>query len=478
MDKYQFTDELIQNCRRSITVSAIISSYEYTKRNGNNILAICPFHADERMGSFVGTDSKGIWKCFSCGEGGDVIKFVSLKENLDYIGAAYKIGLDYGLITQYDYDSYYTKRRYKADDSIRLQKRYEKEDTHKFENNIADIDILDKVFRLFIKECKLSEEHYRHLKQERGLSDAQIESGIYFTYPTRSIARSFVRNVREEFGSDEVLQNIPGFFWSQEDAKWLFPKHKGIGIPIKNSNGLIAGIQVRRDEAEGKSSRYVWFSSSFAQNHEKFEYGTSSGAPVDVVYPTLIKNNSVIITEGRFKAQILANETGSVVMSVQGTNAWRGIVKELGELGNSSIAQSLYTGHYRPSVVLSAFDSDMSKNVQVFQQLRRMSDSIQDKRYPVYYLYWDEELGKGADDVILNGHKSAIKRYDKSVWDSYFDKMMKLICDTEGIEEKDVKQVKKSRILTYFNTTFKDIQPLPAQCISRFHEGLLSITAI
>lgn len=476
MDKYQFTDELIQNCRRSIPVSSVVASYEHIKHNGQNVLALCPFHADEKMGSFVATDSKHIFKCFSCGAGGDVIRFVSMKEpEYDYIGAAYKLGLEYGLITQSDYDFFYTKRRYKADDAIRLQKRYEKEDKYKFENNIAENEILDKVFRLFVKECKLSSEHLRHLKEERGLSDKQIEEGLYFTYPTRSVLRPFLKSIREEFGNEDVLQKIPGFFWSQEDAKWLFPKHKGIGISIINAIGQVVGIQIRRDDADEKMSRYVWLSSSFAQNHENYEHGTSSGAPVDVVYPDVIKNNSVIITEGRFKAQVLADTTASVVLSVQGVNAWKGIVKSLEQLSKSEIAASRYEGVYRPSVVLSAFDADMSKNVQVFQQLRRMSDYIQDKRYPTYYLYWDEALGKGADDVILNGHKSAIKRYDKSVWDNKFDVMIKEICATEGIEEKDVKKVKKDRILEFFNKHFDGHQPLPAQEMSEFHKELLAM---
>lgn len=474
MDKWQFTDELIQSCRQ-LSVSAVISSRIEIKYNGSNSLALCPFHNDNKLGSFVITDSKSIWKCFSCGEGGDAIVFLANLEGIDYIEAAYRLGLEFGLITQHDFDNYYGSRRYKKDDVVRIQKRYSELDKKRLESNIAEPAILNKVFRLFINECKLDELHKNHLIHERGLTLGQIEESRYFTFPTRSITRSFVKEVVKEFGNDEVLRTIPGFFWSQEDAKWLFPKYKGIGIPIVNSFGEIVGIQIRRDDSADKEKRYVWFSSSFAMNHEKFEHGTSSGAPIDVVYPDVITNNSVIVTEGRFKAQILAKSTGSVTFSVQGVGSWKGIIKELERLALADKPQFNYIHEdYRPSLVLSAFDADMSKNVQVFEQLKRMTDAIEEKRYPVYYLFWDEKLGKGADDIILNGHKSSIQRYDKSIWDKKFENMIQTICREEGIEEKDVKKVSKDKVLEYFIEEFDDIKPLPANQISAFHKKLLS----
>ncbi|MBG9693097.1 hypothetical protein ABD91_20330 [Lysinibacillus sphaericus] len=480
MDKYQFTDELISNCRSSVPVSSVVENYEETRRNGGNVLAICPFHADERFGSFVATDSKGIFKCFSCGTGGDVIKFVALKENLDYIAAAYKIGLDYGLISQSDYDTFFSKRRYKPDDAMRFQKRSEKLD-RKHENNIANNEILNKVFRIFIKECSLTDAHKKHLLEERQLTEKQIEDGLYFTFPTRYVTKSFVAKIRNHFGSDKVLEGIPGFYWSGEEAKWLFPKMKGMGIPILNAKREVVGIQVRRDDVEnadgGKSRRYVWFSSSFAQAHEKYEHGTSSGAPVDVVIPDTITNNSVIVTEGRFKAQILAKSTGSVVLSVQGVGSWKGIMQELLDLSyNPAVNECYVRDIFHPAIILTAFDADISKNIQVFEQLKRMSDALQERKYPTYYLYWDEELGKGADDVIINGYKSAIKRYDKSLWDKRFEKMVQDIMSSEKITKRDdLKKVKKEIVFKHFENNFSTFEALEPRMLSDFHKRMLEV---
>lgn len=53
----------------------IINQYVPLKKNGASYKACCPFH-QEKTPSFVVTPSKGIFKCFGCGAGGDAISFL------------------------------------------------------------------------------------------------------------------------------------------------------------------------------------------------------------------------------------------------------------------------------------------------------------------------------------------------------------------------------------------------------------------
>ncbi|MFN3472250.1 MAG: CHC2 zinc finger domain-containing protein, partial [Aquificaceae bacterium] len=73
-----------------IDIVDVISSYIELKRVGNNYAARCPFHPDDTP-SFYVSPSKGIFKCFGCGVGGDAIKFVSMYENIDYWEAVEKL---------------------------------------------------------------------------------------------------------------------------------------------------------------------------------------------------------------------------------------------------------------------------------------------------------------------------------------------------------------------------------------------------
>ena len=64
----------------------IIGNYTRLKRSGKNWTGLCPFHSDKNP-SFSVSPTLGIYKCYSCGEGGDLFKFVQKKENLEFIEA-------------------------------------------------------------------------------------------------------------------------------------------------------------------------------------------------------------------------------------------------------------------------------------------------------------------------------------------------------------------------------------------------------
>ena len=67
-------------------IESVISQYVTLKRRGKNLVGLCPFH-NEKTPSFTVYPDNGSFYCFGCGTGGDVITFVSMIENLDYMEA-------------------------------------------------------------------------------------------------------------------------------------------------------------------------------------------------------------------------------------------------------------------------------------------------------------------------------------------------------------------------------------------------------
>ncbi len=62
----------------------LVSSYvSLTKRSGQNMFGLCPFHS-EKSPSFSVSSSRRIYHCFGCGKGGSVINFVMEIENLNF----------------------------------------------------------------------------------------------------------------------------------------------------------------------------------------------------------------------------------------------------------------------------------------------------------------------------------------------------------------------------------------------------------
>lgn len=75
-----FIQQLVSNCN----IDDIIGSYVNLKRMGRTSKGVCPFHS-EKTPSFVVYQDTQSYYCFGCGAGGDVITFIKMIENLDYI---------------------------------------------------------------------------------------------------------------------------------------------------------------------------------------------------------------------------------------------------------------------------------------------------------------------------------------------------------------------------------------------------------
>lgn len=78
--------EDIDNLKQSINIIDIISEYIDLKASGKNFKGLCPFH-QEKTPSFTVSEENQRYKCFGCGEGGDIFSFLMKKENMSYIEA-------------------------------------------------------------------------------------------------------------------------------------------------------------------------------------------------------------------------------------------------------------------------------------------------------------------------------------------------------------------------------------------------------
>ncbi|MCP4226038.1 MAG: DNA primase [Actinomycetia bacterium] len=79
-------DEDVVRVREVTDMVAIVSEYTQLKRVGLRYQGLCPFHA-EKTGSFSVNAEDGLYYCFGCGVGGDIITFVQEKEQLDFVAA-------------------------------------------------------------------------------------------------------------------------------------------------------------------------------------------------------------------------------------------------------------------------------------------------------------------------------------------------------------------------------------------------------
>jgi len=64
-------------------VEDVVQEFVNLKRRGANMIGLCPFH-NEKTPSFTVSPTKGLYKCFGCGKGGNAVSFVMEHEKLSY----------------------------------------------------------------------------------------------------------------------------------------------------------------------------------------------------------------------------------------------------------------------------------------------------------------------------------------------------------------------------------------------------------
>ena len=74
----------------------VVSDYVKLKRSGSGFIGLCPYH-NEKTPSFTVNPSLGIFKCFGCGETGDVFKIVMDQEGISFPEAVRQLAERYGV---------------------------------------------------------------------------------------------------------------------------------------------------------------------------------------------------------------------------------------------------------------------------------------------------------------------------------------------------------------------------------------------
>lgn len=447
MNKRDRIKEIADEVRSIVKPTEIIP---VSHRAGRSWTGVCPYHGGKSKGNFMVSDERKIFKCFNCGAKGDVIKFFADQNNINYALSALQLAEKYNIINMTEYENL-TARGMNKNDVVALENHFAKQDVDKKipVNEKADDKVLDEIYRIFIKAIeysgkeRLSESHLKYLKGR--CSDNQIEKVGYFTFPTRHIRKTFFKLLEEAGYELSVLKKVPGFYYDTVKEEYTFATSKSIGIPIKNEFGQIIAIQRRFDEVKEGENRYRWFSSSFS------EYGCSPGVPMEFIIPNKIKNKTLFITEGHFKACRIAETFGSPVLSIAGVQSWRkAVAKVLHLVKNLDVLLPKFKIEY----IYIAFDSDMSSNLGVlstsvalgnalYQALKndyldvvkdmdnsnnleptinsqnvkrtmfvnkkeesktKINTSIDKNNNFITFLLWDVELGKGLDDFLDNGH--------------------------------------------------------------------------
>ncbi len=109
MASTQITEQKKEEIRDTADIVDVISDYVKLKKSGSQFTGLCPFH-NEKTPSFYVTPRLGIYKCFGCGEGGDVFNFIMKTEGVGFVEAMRTLAERYNIELPQQQDESFDER--------------------------------------------------------------------------------------------------------------------------------------------------------------------------------------------------------------------------------------------------------------------------------------------------------------------------------------------------------------------------------
>lgn len=226
----------VQRILDAADIVEVVSDFVALKKRGANYVGLCPFHND-RSPSFYVSKSKGMCKCFSCGEGGSPVSFImkleqlSFTEALRYLAQKYNIEIEEREMTD-------EERRAEGDR----------------ENMLALNDFAMRTFEKNLKDTPDGRDIGLSYFRYRGISDAMIER-FHLGYALDS--RDAFFNTAIERGYSEQYLFSTGLCTRTDDGR-VYDRFRGRVIyPIFTLSGKVVAFGGRTLSKEKKVAKYV-----------------------------------------------------------------------------------------------------------------------------------------------------------------------------------------------------------------------------
>jgi DNA primase len=94
-------DKSVQAVLQAANIVDVVSGYTSLRKRGATYTGLCPFH-QEKTPSFTVSADKGLYYCFGCGEGGDVVRFLERIENLSFFEVIEQLAERYGVPLEFE----------------------------------------------------------------------------------------------------------------------------------------------------------------------------------------------------------------------------------------------------------------------------------------------------------------------------------------------------------------------------------------
>ena len=270
--------DLVLQIKEQIPIHELVSEYIPLKKSGRSYVALCPFHNDHKPSLHVNSE-KGIFKCFSCGTGGDIIHFYSQINKKKFYESVLDLAMKYG---------------------FRIEHGEENLPEVKLKNNLLELnrDALNFFKRnLFLEDTKDALNYLTNIRKYGQEVIAKYELG--FALNSWNALLKYLTH-EKHYSNDCIASS--GLFVQKENSDDYYDRFRNrIIIPIYNESSSIIGFGGRTISNE--EPKYLNSPETLIFNKGSCLYG------LNFAKEEIKKLDFVILTEGYFDV-ITAHQKG------------------------------------------------------------------------------------------------------------------------------------------------------------------------
>ena len=265
----RINDEDIAAIRERARIDDIVREYVTLRpAGGGSLKGLCPFH-EERSPSFHVTPARGMWYCFGCGEGGDLISFLQRVDHLSFAEAIEKLAGRTGVQLRYVEGGATTQRQ---------------------QGQRTRLVAAHQAAAQFYAQCltRPDAQPGRTFLEERGFPESAIATfGVGFAPRGWDALTSHLRS--QGFSDDELLA---GGLVSQ-GSRGVYDRFRGrLMWPIKDLGGDVVGFGARRLFDDDEGPKYLNTPETPIYRKSQVLYG------IDLARRDIAKSQQAVIVEG------------------------------------------------------------------------------------------------------------------------------------------------------------------------------------
>ncbi len=279
--------------KSKLSVLEVVGETVQLKRAGSAYKGLCPFHA-EKTPSFVVTPDRETWRCFGCGEGGDIFTFLMRRDGLDFREALERLAEKAG---------------------VELSERTAREDRQRKRLRDA-LEAAIAWYREVLLQAAQAQKARDYLA-ERGLADETLER-FTIGYAPNTWDALTKRLIAKGFSNAEM---IGAGLASPSNRGGVIDKFRGrIIIPIRDASARAVGLG-GRVMPNGEGPKYLNSPATMLFDKSRTLYG------IDLARAAIRREKLAVIVEG-YTDVMAAHQAGftNVVASL-GTALTRGQVE-------------------------------------------------------------------------------------------------------------------------------------------------------